>query len=347
MVSILNIGCRNYKSDSQKTGGVVVLFEQWLDFCSQVSGDYNFNTIDSNKSNYKNKIIAFFKIVRSIISFSRKHKSPKIIFLHATYFDIMAFSPICFLCHRLYNTKVVMRKFGGNFDTIYLNSNILIKKYIKLILSSFDMCFWESKRLVKFGTIFNNHAYWFPNVRIKSLTERDSTKVYDHKLVFISRVEKEKGVIELAEVVKSLGRPYSLDIYGPVSGVDIETLVSPNVKYKGVLNPDHITEVLSQYDILCLPTYWKGEGYPGIIIEAFSAGIPVLSSEIGGIPELIQSGKNGFLIKKVDVEKIKEGIMFFNSKNYNELAMCARASFSSFDAKEINKRILNDITRLT
>ena len=51
----------------------------------------------------------------------------------------------------------------------------------------------------------------------------------------------------------------------------------------------------AEYDVLVLPTFWKGEGYPGVIIEAFSVGLPVVATNLPGISEMIDS-QSGILV---------------------------------------------------
>ncbi len=44
---------------------------------------------------------------------------------------------------------------------------------------------------------------------------------------------------------------------------------------------------LSEHDLLLFPSYFRGEGYPGIIVEAFQCGVPVAAAGWSAIPELI------------------------------------------------------------
>ena len=101
---------------------------------------------------------------------------------------------------------------------------------------------------------------------------------------------KEKGVTDAIYACDRLNKEVgknvcSLDIYGPIQesyqaeffGLCEEH--SSVVKYKGIVSPDKSVETLKNYYMLLFPTLFYTEGIPGTIIDAFSAGVPVLASE--------------------------------------------------------------------
>jgi len=60
-------------------------------------------------------------------------------------------------------------------------------------------------------------------------------------------------------------------------------------------------------DIFVLPSY--NEGLPMSILEAGSFGLPVISTPVGGIPEVIEDGVNGYLIEPGDIEALKDRLL--------------------------------------
>jgi len=66
----------------------------------------------------------------------------------------------------------------------------------------------------------------------------------------------------------------------------------------------NVVELLTQADIFCLFSKW--EGFPISIIEAMLCGLPVVTSDVGGIPELVEHGKTGYLIPSLDEEMAVE-----------------------------------------
>ena len=90
-----------------------------------------------------------------------------------------------------------------------------------------------------------------------------------------------------------------------------------------------------------LPTFYEGEGYPGAIIEAFSLGLPVISTHWKAIPEIVKDQQTGILIEPNTVEAFVKAIQFFNVVNYSAFSKNARSYFQDYhDADAVNKRVV-------
>jgi glycosyltransferase involved in cell wall biosynthesis len=65
-----------------------------------------------------------------------------------------------------------------------------------------------------------------------------------------------------------------------------------------------IPEILSQAHVFALATHW--EGFPLSILEAMRAGLPVIASKVGGVPEAVTDGATGFLVESGDTASFRE-----------------------------------------
>ena len=334
MRKILNIGhCAN-KYIAGQTGGVVVLFEIWIDYCKEHGLD--FDIIDANKRNYHNGTLnAYFRIFWKIVTKMRFFDT---IFLHGTYRDYLLFAPVSVWLAKRLGKRIAMRKFAGNFAELYNETNPLCRMLMRYAMRNADVLCWETKSLVEFGKRFNSNSYWFPNVR-KDTGVRRGNRAYQRRLLFLSRVEKEKGVFTLIEAMKLLGNDYQLRIYGPLRDIDPKELNGKNYSYCGSVPASEVSKTIADNDILILPTTWKAEGYPGVIIEAYNVGVPVISTPIGGISEIVCDGKTGFFIPVNDVHALTETIRRFNEDNYQQYSASALNAFADFDSEEINSVI--------
>ena len=215
---------------------------------------------------------------------------------------------ICFWS-KLFNKKVVFRKFGGNYDKTYNNCSGLKKKIIDYALKHSDLLLFESFYLVDF---FKNRypevsVIRFPNCRIKGSVR--TLETYNRKFVYIGSIKKEKGLREILACSHQLDDSYTLDIYGPLDGnISVRDFQQTNVSYKGLLKADQVQDTLALYDVLLLPTYYDGEGYPGIIIEAFSIDMPVITTRWNAIPEIVTDRYNGLVIPIKDEKALLKAI---------------------------------------
>jgi colanic acid/amylovoran biosynthesis glycosyltransferase len=69
-----------------------------------------------------------------------------------------------------------------------------------------------------------------------------------------------------------------------------------------------VAEILVQSDIYVLPSIAKGEAAPVSIMEAMACGLPVVSSRIGGVDELVRDGVDGFLVPQAAPDLLTEAI---------------------------------------
>jgi len=328
MKKLLIIGSLTNKKDPTKTGGVTVLTELLLTELRERNVD--FDVIDTLKENYPNALVAYLLTLYKLIKNIRKYE---IISLQASTNSLLLLGPVMIFLARLFNKKTNIRKFAGNFQDVYTNSNKIQKSVIKYTLENSDANFFETKYLVNYFTKFNKNTYWFPNVRRKINNKKFQQKEFKKKFIFIGTVNKEKGIDEICTVAQKLSDDYVLDIYGPLYDKKYSQSYfdSLNVSYKGALKSEEVLEKLNQYDVLVLPSY--REGYPGVIVEAFSLGIPVIATKLEGIMEMVEEYKNGFLIDVQDSEQLLDAIHRINCENYKYLSQQAYNSFDNFDSK--------------
>lgn len=163
---------------------------------------------------------------------------------------------------------------------------------------------------------FKDNVLYVPNFKnisyIPNKVENNSALT---KFVFLSRVIPMKGCDLIIEAVNKLNTKYQnrfiVDFYGPIEDNyddDFKSKVEslPNVNYKGFidLRNEKNYDVLASYDSMLFPTYWHGEGFPGIIIDAFIAGLPVIASDWSLNADIIEDGKTGMMINVKDVDAL-------------------------------------------
>lgn len=150
-----------------------------------------------------------------------------------------------------------------------------------------------------------------------------------HKLCTFSRVMREKGIETAINVIKKVNDQlgylaYSLDIYGQVDTTQTEWFENlkkhfpEGVQYCGYVDADKSVEILQSYFALLFPTHFYTEGIPGTIIDAYAAGIPVISAKWVSYSDVVEDGVTGIGYDFDDVEQFAQ-LLLNIAKNPNTL----------------------------
>jgi len=119
------------------------------------------------------------------------------------------------------------------------------------------------------------------------------------KLLFLGSLEEHKGLTWLLETLRSIDADFEFTAAGTgslESRVTSLSLIDKRFKLFGAFSKDEAAELLASSDCLIVPSLCY-ENSPTVIYEALSCGVPVVASNIGGIPELIEKGENGYLFE--------------------------------------------------
>ncbi len=180
-------------------------------------------------------------------------------------------------------TKIV----SGNFAYITVISNDLRKRFLKHGYRG------DKIRVVYFGVDIEGN-----DIRFK-LKRGDCTSI-----LFVGRVSLEKGCDCLLRACKRImdqGKNFKVTLIGDgdieyFSDMAAQLGIDERVLFAGFKR--EFADLLKESDIFILPS--RGEGLPISILEAMAYGLPVIASNVGGIPEAIKEGKNGYLVPAGD-----------------------------------------------
>jgi glycosyltransferase involved in cell wall biosynthesis len=139
-------------------------------------------------------------------------------------------------------------------------------------------------------------------------TDRD--KPY---FLFFGRLSKEKGIKTLIDAFKlalpQLPEGMRLIIAGDgPERAELESAAGKNIEFVGFKQGEELRKLVSGAAFACCPSEWR-ENMPYSIVEAFAAGTPVIGTNIGGIPELVEDGVTGMLCEPGDAESLAEALV--------------------------------------
>lgn len=330
-------------------GGATVLMENFINYLK--GKKIPFGLVQTNR--FSNKVKGCNSLVNSSIWFFI------MFFFKIWFYNIILFNfsdnsvikkyPILLFISKLLGKKVVLHKFGGSFEITFKELKSRKINIVKNALNRTDLIFLETlsaidhaKKLLK----DNANIIWYPNVR-KPTKFKKNPCLFNKKIVFLSHIADTKGIRELLAVRKLLDSDYEFNLYGAIKDEKYLNYNwdSDNVFYHGEIKSDLVPSILSESSILVLPSY--SEGYPGIVIEALSVGLPVIVSNVGGIPEMITNNKEGILIPPQDVSALKKAIESVSSDNYSRMCNYALDTFNrKFNSEFINAKILDALLNL-
>jgi glycosyltransferase involved in cell wall biosynthesis len=146
------------------------------------------------------------------------------------------------------------------------------------------------------ASIFNANIYPPPTV--------SHTKADHVRFLFVGRLDKSKGIDLLLSVLENLAQKYrfTIDLLGDgaqAEGLRVRFGHHDWCHFKGHVSQEEVANYMVRSDVLCTPSIWA-EPLGGVVVQAVLIGLPVLGSDIGGIPELIDHDKSGLLIPAND-----------------------------------------------
>ena len=325
--------------DIRSVGGAAVLAQRIFEFITKhpflLVKHYQIRHFWRSKFQLIDYFIWFFRFPFAIFSYD-------VVSFHVTRDFHFTIGPFLWIWAKLFHKKTFYHLFGGGFHRQYEKMPWFLKLLVEKTILKSDYFAVETLEMKHY---FQQKGYqnilWLPNSR-KPVEDIKPDKKFSKKLVFISRILPGKGVSELIRTAELLPDDYQLDVYGPFDTKYYKENPFENTKvnYKGIIHPDQVIEILLENDILLMPTYLDREGYPGIIIEALSAGIPVIATDCCVMSEMITDGYNGFLVPVRDALAIAKAVLRFNNDNYQKFRQNALQSFEKFNSNKVFNKIV-------
>lgn len=242
------------------------------------------------------------------------------------------------LLAKLLGRKTIFHFHGGYMREWYGQSPRIVQKLIKQCASFNDRIMTGSPQMretwLYIGIpsekiIYVGNAVNLPKEIIKESHDNIS-------LLFLTRVVLEKGVIELIDAFLILQKTFN-NLRLRIVGADTNDILfvkkylennDPNhlINYIGPVDDEQKHQEYLRADIFVFPTYVEDQSYA--VMEAMSYGLPVVASNVGGVPSLIKDGENGLLILPRNVVSLQTGIekLICDSEMRNDLGKNARAT---------------------
>jgi len=248
-------------------------------------------------------------------------KNPKIVYTPVAQ-DRLAFlrDSLFLIPARLLRKKVVVHLHGGYFATFYRSASAPMRALIRY-------CLARIARAIVLGTSLGGMFEGIlPPERIRVIpngipdcfgnTQYHPNNGRRRTILFISTLMEEKGVLDVLRALPMVasavpdvravfaGEWYRVEDQRRAQEIVCDHKLESRVEFIGPVAPPQKSEVLRNADLFVMPTHYKFEGHPFVILEAMSAGLAVVSTNVGCIPETVVNDVNGFIVKRGSGEEL-------------------------------------------
>lgn len=313
-------------------GGISTLISEILN--SSLKNEFEFVYIASQAEEF-GKFSKLFLAVRAVFEFifDCLRTRSALVYVHLGSNASLYRESIFIFLAKIFGRKVIAHFHAGDIDNYYPFQNKLGQKFIRQAINSSDQIIavsTESARQLKNITDSPNIAV-VPNaintssfnvVNISDAANAKNRQTDETiRLLFVGAVGKLKGERDLIQALAIL-RASQPNIKVSLLGYDAESLkdlceelkVNEFIEFLGAVPMNERIVFFQKADIFVLPTY--AEAMPMSVIEAMAAGLAVISTRVGGIPELVEDGVDGLLFEPGDIAALAEKIsLLVNDKN--------------------------------
>lgn len=294
-----------------------------------------------------------FTFLRSCVKFNREvsHRPHIDIFytiLYQSLFGILKNAISIFLFRRKFkSSKVILHVHRSDFNSFYSSRiNKLLFDYV-------------SKNTDKFLLLARGQMSVFPvadakkSVIYNTIEYEVDTPVYGlktapYKLINISNYIPQKGLAELLDALKLLPQTqFSLDAYGNISDPDFYNSIiakakqTSNVQIHEAINGAVKFEKLKQAQLFICPSH--NEGFPLVLLEAMSVGLPIVTTKVGFIEEMLGSDYPLYCEPNNATSLAQAINQFFELENKQELSERIKHLYHAKFSRLVHKQVLNQI----
>jgi glycosyltransferase involved in cell wall biosynthesis len=228
-----------------------------------------------------------------------------------------------------YNVPVVIHWRFGRIPDLAIKKNwewklisyIIQKSAFSIVIDEHSFEILKINGFKNIANIANPISKELEQIALRQI--KSERKIEEGKVIFVGHVYVRKGVYELVEACASIKKVKKLKLIGPVKdevSKELKNIAQVRedgewLQLTGAKSREEVYEEICSAEFLVLPSYT--EGFPNIVIEGMAMGCPILATNVGAIPEMLDicNSPAGFCISPQNIGALKESIeMMFVEK---------------------------------
>ena len=295
-------------------------------FLEIISNDLSNKFSVLNISNKKNKLIRLFDM---LFQFHINKKSIKLVIIDtystdAYYFSLM----LSFMCY-FYNKPYILVLSGGDLG-LRLNKS----HTFKFIINYARKIVTPSKYLFEIFEKYDSNIIYLPNYLNLDLYEFKDRKLISPKILWVRSIHKIYNPLMAVFVLKKIKKFYpkvTLCMVGPIKDNSINEInalvkrdsLEKNIFFKKKLEKNEWIELSKEFDIFINTTNY--DNHPVSILEAMALGMPIVSTNAGGIPKLLEHNITAKLVEVNDASSMADSILEYILNDKERVKICLKA----------------------
>ncbi len=244
-------------------------------------------------------------------------------------------SPYWGAWHRCYRGSFLGSLAVARMVAVHKNKKTWLQKVDRFIV----LTEFARKKFIESGFLADRLV-----VKPNFVTDLEQLDINKHSgALFVGRISEEKGLRTLMEAWQTIDYTLCIIGDGPMMN-ETKALAPNNVHFLRKLSSHEVRVAMSKAAFLIMPSLWY-EGFPMTIVEAFSCGLPVITSNLGSIAEIVKDGVTGLHFNTKDADDLAAKVRWAinHPREMAQMGLNARAEYERKYTPDKNYRQLISI----
>ncbi len=234
--------------------------------------------------------------------------------------------------------RIVVWVRGG--DWYRLKDHALGRLLIGYTLSHADTVLAQTKRTAREIAAYAKGKGMRPSVAVLGNgVDGQETMAEGDALLFVGHLNRNKGIDVLIEAMKGLPEERLYVIGDGPLEKEMRAIAPDNVIFCGKMPKGQVAGYYRKAKALILPSV-IGEGLPNAVLEAYSFGVPVIATDLGGTGDIVEEGRTGFLIRGGDSRAIADAVRRLDAKTLWRMRRAAKEEAEGYSWESVERGIL-------